>query len=92
MSVIGDFVESRNLRAFGWRFANWRSNVRKAFEVPPEKAMLIKGRNILLIDDVRTTGATLAACAEVLKQAGAAQVNVLSFALVLEPHRFHIDI
>lgn len=67
-------------------------NVRKAFVVPSEKAILIKDRTVLLVDDVRTTGATVAACAEVLKQAGAAKVNVLSFALVLEPHRFHIDI
>ncbi len=67
-------------------------NVRKAFQVSLEKSMLIKDRNILLVDDVRTTGATVAACANVLKQEGAARVFVLSFALVLEPHRFHIDV
>ena len=67
-------------------------NVRKAFFVPPEKAMLIKDRTVLLVDDVRTTGATVAACAVALKQAGAARVYALSFALVLEPHRFHIDV
>jgi ComF family protein len=66
-------------------------NVRKAFAVPPEHLALVKGRRILLVDDVRTTGATAASCAEVLKAAGAAQVFVLSFALVLEPHRFHIE-
>lgn len=69
-----------------------QKNVRKAFQVPPAKLSEIKDRRILLVDDVRTTGATFAACAEALKKAGAAQVHVLSFALVLEPHRFHIDV
>jgi ComF family protein len=68
-----------------------RKNVRKAFAVPFEKQALISGKSILLIDDVRTTGATVAACATVLKKAGAAQVFVLTFALVLEPHRMHIE-
>ena len=69
-----------------------QKNVKKAFQVPDSKLSELKGRNVLLIDDVRTTGATVAACALALKNAGAAQVNSLSFALVLEPHRFHIDI
>ena len=69
-----------------------QKNVKKAFQVPGSKLIELKDRNILLVDDVRTTGATFAACAEALKKAGAAQVNVLSFALVLEPHRFHIDV
>jgi ComF family protein len=66
-------------------------NVRKAFHVPFEKMALVAGKTILLVDDVRTTGATLAACTEVLKAAGAARVNVLTFALVKEPHRMHIE-
>jgi ComF family protein len=69
-----------------------QKNVKKAFQVPESKLSELKGRNVLLIDDVRTTGATVAACAEALKKAGAIQVNSLSFALVLEPHRFHIDV
>jgi ComF family protein len=40
----------------------------------------IKGRNILLIDDVLTTGGTLISAAKFLKQAGAAQVSALVFA------------
>ncbi len=67
-------------------------NVRRAFDVPPEKRPVIEGKSILLVDDVRTTGATANACAETLKKAGAAQVNVLSFALVLEPARLHIEV
>lgn len=69
-----------------------RRNVRRAFLVPPERRSMIEGRSVLLVDDVRTTGATAAACAQTLKDAGAARVNVLTFALVLEPARLHIDV
>jgi ComF family protein len=68
-----------------------RKNVRKAFAVDAEKRRVIEGRRILLVDDVRTTGATANACAEALLAAGAESVDVLSFALVLEPARLHID-
>ena len=44
-------------------------NVRGAFVAKP-----IRGR-VLLIDDVRTTGATLAACSEALREAGAERVH-----------------
>lgn len=67
-----------------------RKNVRGAFKVTPGGASSIAARKILLIDDVMTTGATAGACAGALRAAGAAQVDVLTFALVLEPRRFHI--
>ena len=68
-----------------------RKNVRKAFDVAPEKRAAVDGKTVLLIDDVRTTGATANACAATLKKAGAARVLLLSFALVLEPARLHIE-
>jgi ComF family protein len=68
-----------------------RKNVTSAFSVAPEAIAKISSRRVLLIDDVMTTGATAASCAKVLKKAGAAQVDVLTFALVLEPKRPHID-
>jgi predicted amidophosphoribosyltransferase len=45
-----------------------RRNVLGAFRVPPEKTAQVRGRNILLVDAVFTTGATLNACARALKR------------------------
>lgn len=74
----------------GLDLAERRRNVKGAFAVTPEGAALMAGRRVLLVDDVRTTGATSAACAEALKAAGAARVMLLSFALVLTPAKIHI--
>ena len=71
----------------GLSFDERRKNVAKAFQVAPEGFGHIAGRRILLVDDVLTTGATAGSCAAVLKKAGAAHVDVLTFALVLEPKR-----
>ncbi len=74
----------------GLKAGERRKNVSRAFTVPPEAIAIIAGRRVLLVDDVMTTGATAASCATVLKKAGAAHVDVLTFALVLEPKRPHI--
>jgi ComF family protein len=52
--------------------------VAHAFEIVHPR--LIAGEKILLLDDVLTTGATAAACSDVLKDAGAERVNVLTIA------------
>ena len=57
-----------------------RDNVKGAFAVPQPEA--VKGKKILLIDDLFTTGATARECARVLSRAGAARVEVLSVARV----------
>ena len=56
-------------------------NVAGAFVA--NKNINVHGKNILLVDDVMTTGATLSSCAKVLKEAGAKRVNCLVFARVL---------
>lgn len=58
-----------------------RKNVRKAFEV--KHPQQVQDRNILLVDDVFTTGATVNECARVLKRAGAKTVNVLTLARMI---------
>jgi ComF family protein len=48
------------------------ANVRDAFRVAD--AARVRGRDVMLVDDVMTTGTTLSECARVLKQAGAKRV------------------
>ncbi|HXH51247.1 MAG TPA: phosphoribosyltransferase family protein [Terriglobia bacterium] len=53
-------------------------NVRNAFDVV--KPELLAGRQVILVDDVMTTGATLSACAAALRKRGAAKVYALAMA------------
>lgn len=57
-----------------------RKNVVQAFEVRAEHMEKFRGKNILLVDDVFTSGATAAECAKTLKSAGAQSVFVLTLA------------
>ncbi|OFV98611.1 MAG: hypothetical protein A3H28_06065 [Acidobacteria bacterium RIFCSPLOWO2_02_FULL_61_28] len=70
-----DCVRVRDTRPqTGLRAAERRKNVAGAFDVPePER---VRGRRVLLIDDVLTTGATAHACAQALRKAGARGVWV----------------
>ncbi|MDQ0503300.1 ComF family protein [Xanthobacter agilis] len=61
-----------------------RANVADAFAPCSDAASALPGRRILLVDDVYTTGATLDACARVLRRAGASHVDALTFARVVD--------
>jgi ComF family protein len=59
-----------------------QENVAKAFGASRSGAKSVAGKNIVLIDDVITTGSTASACATALLGAGASRVDVLAIALV----------
>lgn len=77
--ATGMLVRTRaTLPQAGLGFQARSENVRNAFAVA--KPELITGRQVILVDDVMTTGATLSACASVLKKQGAAKVYAVAMA------------
>jgi ComF family protein len=62
-----------------------RRNVAGAFAVRNGMAEKVRGARLLMVDDVYTTGATVGACATVLRRGGAAAVDVITLARVVRP-------
>ncbi len=60
-------------------------NVHGAFSIEKSARAKVKGRRIVLVDDVLTTGATANACARVLRRAGVLRIDVLTLARVVDP-------
>lgn len=57
-----------------------RNNLKGAFQVPEKHREAIRGRTILLIDDIYTTGSTMNECTRALLEGGAARVRIASAA------------
>lgn len=66
-----------------------KANVFGIFEIPD--ANRVRGKTILLCDDVMTTGATLNECAKMLKLCGAAEVYAVVFALAAKSDKNVLD-
>lgn len=65
--------------------------VRSVFRLADGRKPDIKGRNVILVDDVFTSGATARACARQLKRAGAVEVRIFCWARVV-PGRDALDL
>lgn len=65
-----------------------RRNVAGAFKVDAKVGHCLKGKSIVLVDEVITTGATTDACARALRRAKAARVDVLALARAVESTAF----
>ncbi|ORU00600.1 Competence F protein [Anaerovibrio sp. JC8] len=60
---------------FGLKFAERKKNIKGAFAVADKKhRQLVRGKTVLLVDDIFTTGATFAECGKVLREAGASRI------------------
>jgi len=60
-----------------------RNNVQNAYQAD---ANVVKGKSILMMDDVATTGSTISACTEALRSAGTQDVYVITIARALSHH------
>jgi len=90
LKVVKSFVDSidinfrilsryRSARLWGLNMEERESEIRGAFIINNEEARnAIRGKTILILDDVFTTGATTNECARVLKENGARKVYVLA--------------
>lgn len=74
----------RTRRQVGLTKAQRQENLQGAFRVPPEAKARLAGKRALLVDDVLTTGSTANAAARALLRGGAASVDILAFARVVQ--------
>jgi ComF family protein len=79
-----DVVSLRRIRATlaqaGLSAPDRERNLARAFAVQPRRRSRVQGQRILLVDDIATTGATMAAAARALLDAGAREVRGLCLA------------
>ena len=87
VAVAGDALKrvKPTLQQVGLTVSERALNVQGAFAVADRSR--VAGRRLILIDDVLTSGATIDACARALNRAGAAAVDVLVFARVVDTGR-----
>ena len=69
---------------------NRKHNLKGAFAVPKSMKDYLQGRTLVLVDDVLTTGATVEAMSETLRQAGAGPIYVLTLARVVRPEQMRV--
>jgi len=83
--LVDGLVRRKQTRKLGHLGRAARANMLSgAIAVHPRHRDAIRGAQVILVDDVMTSGATTNACIEVLKEAGARKVMIACFARTLE--------
>ena len=83
--LLDALCRTRNTQTQGHLKAGERAkNVRKAFIFREKYKKVIQGKNIVLIDDVYTTGSTIKECVKALKKFNPNQIDVLTIARVVK--------
>lgn len=83
--LVDGLVRSKSTPSLGRLNKNARARVLSGAIAPhPRRMGVLKGANVVLVDDVMTSGATSNACIIALRKAGVAQVRLACFARVLE--------
>lgn len=86
VAVLFDALDrvKATVQQVGLTRAQRAENIQGAFKVPDAGKAAVAGRRLVLVDDVLTTGATVEGCTKALLRAGAAHVDVLVFARVVD--------
>lgn len=83
--LVDGLIRTRATPPLGELGRKQRADVLKgAIEANPRRAGRLQGAQVLLVDDVMTSGATTNACLKVLRRAGAARVRIACFSRVLD--------
>lgn len=83
VDASGCLVRHTKIRRIVWGGSSYRSLHRQTIAV--QNAELLLGRNVLLLDDVARSGASLRACRELLLEAGATHVQAVALGRVAAP-------
>lgn len=79
LSLVPALIHQKNLAQKKLSAGERQQNAAAGYRLHRKAEERLSGRTVLLYDDILTTGATMAACAALLKEAGAKEIFCLSF-------------
>lgn len=78
MNILVRSVDTKPMR--GLDAVERKYNIKNAFIISGKSDIILKGKRVLLVDDIFTTGSTAEECGRILKEAGSESVDFIAFA------------